>query len=220
MLRTGTCLLLTALAAGFHGCASEQAKIDMVPVPVSGHSLRVAPYEVTIAQWNACVDAGGCEDIAPKVDQPEITPMTQVNFFDVGSYISWYNASHEAHVRLPTSAEWRIISRKAKPVPQKPLFDDPRLAWAANYGQEETPRGPVHRQGFWAHTADGVFDMDGNVWEWTSTCAVTADSQHCPAYVAQGAHEAVISVFVRDSATGGCALGTPPTHLGLRLVSD
>ena len=70
----------------------------------------------------------------------------------------------------------------------------------------------------------GVADLDGNVWEWTATCtskdlegeAIT----HCPAFVAAGEHDAVVSVFIRDPAIGGCASGTPPQHLGLRLVAN
>ena len=49
--------------------------------------------------------------------------------------------------------------------------------------------------------------------------ATPADDR-CPAFVAQGLHEAVISVFIRDPATGGCASGVPPPHVGFRLVSD
>jgi formylglycine-generating enzyme required for sulfatase activity len=66
--------------------------------------------------------------------------------------------------------------------------------------------------------------LDGNVWEWTSSCFrpgfESATENRCPAFVAAGEHEAIVSLFVRDPATGGCALGTPPTHLGFRLVSD
>ena len=102
--------------------------------------------------------------------------------------------------------------------------DDPRLAWAANYGQEETPGGPVRPQGAWSRSKDGVRDLDGNVWEWTASCmdtqqaGVTAD--RCPAFKAMGAHTATVSVFVRNPAAGGCSSGKPPTHIGFRLVED
>ena len=46
------------------------------------------------------------------------------------------------------------------------------------------------------------------------------EHSYCPAFVVEGEHEAVIPVFERNSAAGGCATGTPPTYLGLRLVAD
>jgi formylglycine-generating enzyme required for sulfatase activity len=74
--------------------------------------------------------------------------------------------------------------------------------------------------GFGALT-NGIQDLGGSVWEWTSTCAVgDADDERCPAYVAQGLHQAVISIFIRDPAAGGCTSGVPPPHVGFRLVSD
>ena len=46
------------------------------------------------------------------------------------------------------------------------------------------------------------------------------EPQRCPAYLAEGLHEAAVSVFVRDPVVGGCALGTPPANIGFRLVAD
>lgn len=225
MLRTGTSLALVALAVGALQWGVPAVNGDrLVPVSLSGHALKVSPYEVTVAEWNLCVADGACEDVAPKVKRPEATPMTGVNWFDVSAYITWYNGAHGTAMRLPTAMEWQAISRKPAPVAKKPLFDDPRLAWAATYGQENTPRGPVRTQGSWARTRDGIFDVEGNVWEWTSSCAKNdagiTDAAHCPAMTVMGAHEATMTVFVRDPASGGCATGTPPTHIGFRLVED
>lgn len=225
MLRAGATLLLAALSAAVLQCAGPASgKLDMVPVAVAHGPLNVARYEVTVAEWKACSDAGACDAIAPQVPAPAVTPMTGVNWFDVAAYIDWYNASHGRHLRLPTADEWRDFSGKPEPVPAAPLFTDPRLAWAANYGQEESPRGPVRPQGSWPRTKTGLQDIEGNVWEWTSTCITPvgseADASHCPAMTAMGAHRAVMPVFVRDPASGGCATGRPPTHIGFRLVED
>lgn len=225
MLRTGTSILLVVLSAGLlHLAGSGTATLDMVPVATGGVGLKVSRYEVTVAEWNACVKAGACEDIAPRQGDPRTTPMTGVNWFDAEAYINWYNGRHGSRLRLPTAAEWRAFSGIAEPVPKEPLFDDPRLAWAANYGQEETPGGPVRPQGTWSRSKDGLRDLDGNVWEWTSTCRGSADGgvtpAHCPAFKAMGAHTSTVSVFVRNPAAGGCTTGKPPTHIGFRVVEE
>ena len=74
-------------------------------------------------------------------------------------------------------------------------------------------------------------DFGGNVWEWTSTCyvrasftadrvAVEAVTENCGVHVLEGLHRAYMSNFIRDGKSGGCAVGTPPEHLGFRLVRD
>jgi formylglycine-generating enzyme required for sulfatase activity len=94
------------------------------------------------------------------------------------------------------------------------------MAWAANYDQEKAIGGPVQKSGAFSTTPDGIADLDGNVWEWTSSCFRPDFESLCPAYVAAGEHEATVSIFVREPALGGCATGTPPAHLGFRLVAD
>ncbi|MFO1033374.1 MAG: SUMF1/EgtB/PvdO family nonheme iron enzyme [Hyphomicrobiales bacterium] len=220
MLRSGAWLCLALLATSLAGPGQGHQDIAMVPVALGARVLNVARHEVTVADWNSCVVAGACDSLAPRVADTIRTPMTGINWFDVQDYLAWHNRTHATQVRLPTADEWRAVSRKPEPVPRKPLFDDPRLAWAANYGQEETPRGPVRLQGAWGETPNGIADMDGNVWEWTSTCASPGAADNCPAMTVMGAHRTAISVFVRDAASGGCATGLPPTHIGFRLVAD
>ena len=43
---------------------------------------------------------------------------------------------------------------------------------------------------------------------------------YCAAYWAGGEHLSAMSYLIRDPARGGCAVGTPPAHLGMRLVTD
>jgi formylglycine-generating enzyme required for sulfatase activity len=151
-------------------------------------------------------------------------PVTGVNWFDVNEYLKWANAREGGDLRLPTLAEWRVIARALAHEKPAPLFTDPRLAWASNYGREAAPSGPPRVVGSFSTTSEGISDLDGNVWEWTSSCFKpgfeSATENRCPAFVVAGEHEAMMSLFVRDPASGGCALGTPPTHLGFRLVSD
>ena len=41
---------------------------------------------------------------------------------------------------------------------------------------------------------------------------------YCPAYFVGGEHIAAVPYLVRNPARGGCAVGVPPAHLGMRLV--
>jgi formylglycine-generating enzyme required for sulfatase activity len=228
MWRSGAIALLAA-SAGITGLLQardpQPRALDMVPVAMEGGTLNVSRFEVTIAEWNDCVSAGACEDIAPRHAAAARTPMTGVNWFDAEAYVRWASTAHRRQFRLPTAEEWRAFSGLAEPVAKKPLFDDPRLAWAAQYGQEDSPGGPVRPQGSGKPTQHGLQDVEGNVWEWTSSCvqpglAGAGDDNRCPAMKAMGAHTAIIPVFVRDTAAGGCSSGKPPAHLGFRIVEE
>lgn len=194
----------------------------MVPVKMAdGHVLSVSPTEVTVADWMRCVEDRGCTHGVKTPPKTPSQPVTGVNWFDVNEFLAWASARSGANLRLPTQDEWRWLNRSLEKPKAPPLFTDPRLAWAANYGRESNTGGPVKPSRSFSTTPDGIADLDGNVWEWTSSCAVAGlGPADCPAYVVEGEHEAVISIFIRNPANGGCATGTPPTYVGFRLVTD
>jgi formylglycine-generating enzyme required for sulfatase activity len=228
MLRSALAVMVAALVVSWSAWAPDRSLRDqMVPVRMASDGARtifVSPYEVTVASWQQCYLQKGCSHMPTIPVDFGSYPVTGVNWFDVNEYLTWANARSGSGLRLPTLAEWRELDRALAPPKQAPLFTDPRLAWAASYGQEKSPSGPVRPSGSFSKTPEGIFDLDGNVWEWTSTCYKSGfegqASKMCPAFVVAGEHEATMSVFVRDPASGGCATGTPPAHLGLRLIAD
>lgn len=228
MIRSGTAFLVAALALSWTGnCYDDSFGTQMVPIALAengGRTLLVSRYEVTVASWRQCYEEGGCHRMPESPVGSDDVPVTGVNYIDVGKYLDWANARSHHALRLPTIAEWNAINQTPANKKRTLRFTDPRLAWAANYGQKKSPSGPPRPSGSFSTTSSGVADLDGNVWEWTSSCFKpgfeSATENRCPAFVAAGEHEAVVSLFVRDPASGGCALGTPPTHLGFRLVSD
>ncbi len=222
MLKPGAIALLLAVLAMTGSLAPGHLSTaqDMIPITIEGRIVKVARHEVSVAEWRACHAGGGCSYDPPPMPNANAMPVTGINWFDAMEFMAWSSKQTGQRMRLPTLEEWRYLTRAVRKQKPPPLFIDERLAWAADYGSEEAPQGPPHPRGFYSTSPDGISDLDGNVWEWTSACAATSAAGRCPAYIAGGAHEAPVSVFVRDPATGGCALGTPPTHLGLRLVSD
>ena len=182
----------------------------------------VGRYEITWALWRQCHEAGAC-DVLPRPGRREADgrfPVTGVNWLDAGQFVAWLNARTHLGYRLPTLDEWREFAGVRPGETKRKLFDDPRLAWAADYGTSRARSRKVKPSGHFGLAQSGVADIDGNVWEWTSTC-VAADPTHCPAYYAAGEdHIAEIPVFLRDAYGGGCSAGVPPANLGLRLVRD
>ena len=117
-------------------------------------------------------------------------------------------------------SEWRDYS-SARPEETRKRFTDPRLYWAADYGIKKPFVRAVQNSGYYGTLPNGLRDIAGNVWEWTSTCTNgEREGSRCPAYFVVGEHEAEIPVFLRDVITGGCSSGTPPTNLGFRVVRE
>lgn len=191
-----------------------------------GRNVYVQRHEVTIQEWNRCAGDGHCTlTLRARPDQNAVTtPATGLSYVDVQEYLSWINANSGHAFRLPTAQEWAAMAAAVMPEERDPLFTDPSLTWASAYLTEElTPRA-LKPQGSFSTSPEGVADLDGSVWEWTKDCYAGSDTkedqQRCPAFYVGGEHVAAMSYLVRDPARGGCAVGSPPAHLGMRLVSD
>ena len=199
---------------------------DRPVILATGDELHVQRYEVTVAEWNTCHASGGCFlELRTRPDQdPATTPATGLSYVDVQEYLAWINRVTYHDFRLPTAAEWNFMAASVLPEKSDPLFTDPSLTWAASYLIEGTAPRALKPQGSFSTSPEGIADLDGSVWEWTQECYAGAsegvDPARCPAFFVGGEHVAAMSYLIRDPARGGCAVGTPPAHLGMRLVSD
>ena len=206
-----------------------------LPMPIMAKAPIVMPdgktfyaqqFEVTVAEWNTCFNAGSCA-IPLRVRtgfDATTTPATGLSYVDVNQYLTWINDGTAHEFRLPTVDEWNHMAHSVLPEEPDPIFTDPSLTWAASYLTEGNAPRELKAQGSFSTSPEGVEDLDGSVWEWTQECyAGAADGlgpDRCPAFFVAGEHVAAMSYLIRDPARGGCAVGTPPAHLGMRLVSD
>lgn len=120
-------------------------------------------FEVTRAQYAACVNAGVCsmpvnhgESLSQKVNHP----VRGVSWSQADQYCRW------AGKRLPTIAQWERAARGTTGGVHPwgaALPDCGRLNYASCVG-DTTPVGSYPT----GATPEGLMDVFGNVWEWTS----------------------------------------------------
>lgn len=199
--------------------------------------IGIMKYQVSLGDYLRCVEAERCEAPDSRSSDRE-APVTGINFLDAQAYAHWYSARTGEDWRLPTPEEWAHIAaeRFAGEVftrGQDPA--NPAIAWIRRYEEQvrldRKPDPVIHPPGHFGPNSNGVEDLGGNVWEWTTGCYTRIEQdgdgnpvgeayENCGIRVVEGAHRAYMPDFIRIGRSGGCAVGTPPDHLGFRLVKD
>ena len=102
-------------------------------------------------------------------------PVIGVYWDDVVAYTKWLSAKTGQHFRLPTEAEWEYAARAG--TSSKYNFGENIDCSMANYDDELCPRKKQGQDfkgtalvGSYAPNAFGLYDMHGNVQEWTIDC--------------------------------------------------
>ena len=157
--------------------------------------FAVGKYEVTWNEWEACVASGGCEDNSDTAysanPNPDWTgdagygrgtrPVVNVSFEDADAYVKWLSAQTGQTYRLLSEAEWEYAARAgstgrfswgdADPTceegqPNRANFNGPHSDGILTgcFGGQTQPVG------FSAPNAFGLYDMHGNVRQWTIDC--------------------------------------------------
>jgi len=125
---------------------------------VTVKDFEIGQYEVTQAQWQAVMGNNpsyfqGCADC----------PVENVSWNDIQNYLEKLNRQPGKNYRLPTEAEWEYACRGGVAGQRYCGGNDPgSLAWYdGNSGSKTHPVGQKTANDF------GLYDMGGNVWEWT-----------------------------------------------------
>ncbi len=154
---------------GEGGGAVRDVISGMVSIPGKGY--RMGKYEVTQAQWAAVMGNN------PAKFKGADNPVENVSWNDCQEFLRKLNALPEVKAsglvfRLPTDAEWEYACRAGATGKYCKLADGTeitedtlgRVAWYKDNSDDKT-----HPVGQKEPNAFGLYDMQGNVSEWTST---------------------------------------------------
>lgn len=129
-------------------------------------AFAIGKYEVTFAEWDLCVDAGGCLHKPDDHGRGRDTrPVINVSWEDAQAYVAWLSDVTEETYRLPTEAEWEYAARAGTTTQY--AFGDEINQEQANFGLNVRKTRVV---GSYPANNWDLHDMHGNVWEWVEDC--------------------------------------------------
>lgn len=140
---------------------------------VSVKAFSMSQTEVTFANWDACVSAGGCSyKPSDKGWGRGRRPVMNVSYNDItNQFIPWLNKVTGKRFRLPTEAEWEYAARAGSTA--KYSWGNSISCSQARYdhysGKCGNERKTISVKSFNPNNF-GLYDMHGNVWEWTQDC--------------------------------------------------
>ena len=199
--------------------------------------FAVGRYEVTFAQWDACVSAGGCRHRpndrgwgrGPR-------PVMSVSWRDAKAYVGWLSRKTGKRYRLLSEAEWEYAARAGTTGPFH--FGSTISTDRANYNGTDTygsGRKGIYRRktvpvGRFPANAFGLHDMHGNVWEWVEDCShksyrgAPADGRpwtaggNCSRRVLRGGSWVNVPRYLRAAFRSRLTAGNRDGYVGFRIA--
>lgn len=135
----------------------------------------IAKTETTVLQWKAFCKATGRQlPPAPVYGWKDDAPIANINWHDATDYVKWLSVKTGKKYRIPTEAEWEFAARGGN-LNKGYIYsggNDPKLvAWFNENSNDQTQ--PVAKK---QSNELGLYDMTGNVWEWTNDVYKNYDS--------------------------------------------
>jgi formylglycine-generating enzyme required for sulfatase activity len=135
--------------------------------------FAVSMFDVTFADWDACVAVSGCSQEGGYNDARwgrGTRPVIYVSWGDAEAYVAWLSRMTGKGYRLLTEAEWEYAARAGSTT---------AYFWGEEIGKgnancdgcgSQSDKLGTRPVGSFKPNAFGLYDMAGNVWQWVQDC--------------------------------------------------
>jgi len=174
---TGNLRLVTtgiSVAEQQQALENELAAIEMVFVEGNNaiNSFYIGKYLVTQRLWRTVMGPRNPPPFSSQYNHPSIFrrgtiyhPVENVSWWEVQDFIRRLNALTGRNFRLPTEAEWEFAARGGNYSRGYEFSGSNNINEVAWYVLNSNRR--THPVGLLKPNELGIYDMTGNVWEWT-----------------------------------------------------
>jgi formylglycine-generating enzyme required for sulfatase activity len=141
-------------------------------------AFAVGQFAVTFEEWDACVAAGGCKKYRPADEGwgRGRQPVINVSWDDAELYVTWLSSRTGKAYRLLSEAEFEYVTRAGTTTPF--WWGASISTEQANYDGRETYGGGAQEDArerpvvvnMFAANPWGIYQVHGNVDEWTEDC--------------------------------------------------
>jgi hypothetical protein len=190
---------------------------NVAVVDIPGRKYKMMRHEVTFTQWDACAADGGCRKYKPSDEGwgRGNRPVINVNDSDAMAFATWLSQKTGKKFRLPTDDEWEDAADGGR---WSTSFQCTTARFGILIGGECSSDSigtvPV---GSYAANAYGLFDVAGNVAEWTITCERRSE---CDLHVVKGGSWRDIADDVGSSAKVNSIVTLRSDDTGFRLLQE
>lgn len=219
------CPLMMSLPAGdfLMGSPADETGRNAYEGPqheVAIKRFAIGVYEVTSAEWNACVADGGCRRV--RADDTGKLPALGVSWLDAKGYAEWLTRKTGRKYRLPSEAEWEYAARAGATT---------AYWWGEKFDAAKVPARQASAVGSYAPNGFGLYDVLGNAREWVADCYVNNYREaptdgsavrdgDCGKRVIRGGSWANSAVDIRTANRSRIDAGTGASYMGVRVAAE
>jgi formylglycine-generating enzyme required for sulfatase activity len=198
------CLSACESSPGIPSQTSHQAEGSMM-VRIPGKNFEMGKYEVTQKEWRDIMGNNPSQFTACGED----CPVDYVSWDDIQIFLQKLNAKTGTQYRLATSDEWEYACYGGNKTEFCGGNDVDAVAWYTdNSNYTPHPVGKKQANGY------GLYDMSGNVSEWTSDC----ENRNCTDRVLRGGAWLDVAVYARAANRSYFAPAKRYYFFGFRLA--
>lgn len=187
-----------------------------------GSAVFTVPGPENPTWWRWVVGADWRHPSGPTtgIDGRDAMPVVQIAYQDAQAYARW------AGKQLPSEEQWEFAARGGAPEGPEPVGSDGKPQ--ANYYQGAFPVRDLGTDGFLGRAPVGCFkpngyglyDMIGNVWEWTTAAGQRTDAGEAVNVIKGGSFLCAANYCARyrPAARQFQERGLGTDHIGFRLI--
>src|SRR5499427_5824309 len=143
-----------------------------------GKAFGVGKFAVTFEEWNACVADGGCNGYTPSDEGwgRGRRPVINVSWNDANAYAAWLSRKTGKTYRLLSESEREYVTRAGTTTPfwWGASISPDQANYDGTYTYGNGPKGEYRQRTLPVDSFQpnpwGLYQVHGNVWEWTADC--------------------------------------------------